>query len=54
MALFNRKKNSPQQIEANETGSSNVETAGLSQGQIIRKRFFQHKPAIAGLIFMIV
>jgi peptide/nickel transport system permease protein len=47
-----RKKNSPQQIEGNETGSSNIETAGLSQGQIIRKRFFQHKPAIAGLIFM--
>jgi peptide/nickel transport system permease protein len=49
-----RKKNSPQPIEGNETGSSNIEVAGLSQGQIIRKRFFQHKPAVAGLIFMIL
>lgn len=47
------KKNSQQPIEGNETGSSNMEVAGLSQGQIIRKRFFQHKPAIAGLIFML-
>ena len=49
---FRRKNNSQQPIEGNETGSSNAEVAGLSQGQIIRKRFFQHKPAVAGLIFM--
>ena len=49
-----RKKKSQQPIEGNETGSSNIEVAGLSQGQIIRKRFFQHKPAVAGLIFMIL
>lgn len=46
------KKKGPQIIEGNETGSENAEFQGLSQGQIIRKRFFQHKPAVAGLIFM--
>ena len=29
------------------------ETAGLSQGQIIRKRFFRHKPAVASMIALI-
>jgi len=51
---FRKKKNANQPMEGNETGSANVQVAGLSQGQIIRKRFFQHKPAIAGLIFMIL
>ncbi|MEY4655151.1 MAG: ABC transporter permease [Rhodoluna sp.] len=31
-----------------------IETEGLSQGKIILKKFLQHKPAIAGLIFMIL
>jgi peptide/nickel transport system permease protein len=54
MAFSLKRKNKSQQpMEGNETGSSNVEVSGLSQGQIIRKRFFQHKPAVAGLIFMI-
>jgi len=52
MAL-NRKKKPVTPIEGNETGSSNIETQGLSQGQIIRRKFFQHKPAVAGLIFII-
>jgi peptide/nickel transport system permease protein len=30
-----------------------VTTEGMSQGTIIRKKFLQHKPAVAGLIFMI-
>ncbi len=36
-----------------ENAIANRETEGLSQGQIIRRRFMQHKPAVAGLIFMI-
>jgi peptide/nickel transport system permease protein len=50
---FRKKKTANQPGEANETGSANLEVAGLSQSQIIRKRFFQHKPAIAGLIFIV-
>jgi peptide/nickel transport system permease protein len=53
MAINFRKKSS-QPMESNETGSSNIEVAGLSQSQIIRKRFFAHKPAITGLVFMIL
>ena len=49
-----KKKTAAKPVEGNETGSANVETQGLSQGQIIRRRFFQHKPAVAGLIFMVV
>ena len=49
-----KKKNSSAPIEGNEIGSSNIEVAGLSQSQIIRKRFFQHKLAVSGLIFMIL
>ena len=51
---FRKKKNSDQPMVGGETGSENVGIQGLSQGQIIRKRFFQHKPAVAGLIFMIL
>ncbi len=50
---FRKKKNTAPVMEGGETGSENIEVVGLSQGQIIRKRFFQHKPAIAGLVFMI-
>ncbi|MEY3406712.1 MAG: hypothetical protein RLZZ556_784, partial [Actinomycetota bacterium] len=36
------------------TNAREIETEGLSQGKIILKKFLQHKPAIAGLIFMIL
>jgi peptide/nickel transport system permease protein len=49
-----KKSKSSESIENSETGSKETQVMGLSQGQIIRRRFFQHKPAIAGLIFMIV
>ncbi|NDE89234.1 MAG: ABC transporter permease, partial [Micrococcales bacterium] len=45
MAINLKKNKSSQPIEGNETGSLNIETQGLSQGQIIRKKFFAHKPA---------
>ncbi|NBQ93162.1 MAG: ABC transporter permease [Micrococcales bacterium] len=54
MAINLKKNKSSQPIEGNETGSLNIETQGLSQGQIIRKKFFAHKPAVIGLIFIIV
>lgn len=55
MAINLRKKSAPKgAVELGETGSENAEVQGLSQGQIIRRRFFQHKPAVAGLIFMIL
>ncbi len=53
MAINFRKKKSSAAAENNETGAQGMETLGLSQGQIIRKKFFQHKPAVIGLIFMI-
>ena len=54
MARLFGKKKPVEVIEGNETGSMNMETQGLSQGQIIRKKFFQHKPAVFGMIFMIL
>jgi peptide/nickel transport system permease protein len=54
MALkFWNKSKTSNQSTLGETGSENADVQGLSQGQIIRKRFFQHKPAVGGLIFMI-
>jgi len=44
---FRKKKNTAPVMEGSETGSENLEVVGLSQGQIIRKRFFQLKPAVA-------
>jgi peptide/nickel transport system permease protein len=54
MAKLFGKKKPIQVIEGNETGSMNMETQGLSQGQIIRKKFFAHKPAVIGMMFMIL
>ncbi|MFM7030649.1 MAG: ABC transporter permease [Micrococcales bacterium] len=39
--------------EANENAIALHETEGLSQGQIIRRRFFRHKPAVISLIALI-
>lgn len=55
MAINFKKKNSSEEpVELNEAGNESAGTRGLSQGQIIRRRFFQHKPAVAGLVFMIL
>jgi peptide/nickel transport system permease protein len=51
---MNKKKNADlESISVGENAIANRETEGLTQGQIIRRRFMQHKPAVAGLIFMI-
>lgn len=47
------KKNS-QAAGSSEVGIDEMRTKGLSQGQIIRRKFFSHKPAVAGLIFMVL
>jgi len=51
-----KKKNTAAEApaEANENAIALHETEGLSQGQIIRRRFFRHKPAVASLIALIV
>ncbi|MEY2816300.1 MAG: hypothetical protein RJA78_876 [Actinomycetota bacterium] len=55
MAFNSKKKtNSEDPIELKEAGNESAGTRGMSQGQIIRRRFFQHKPAVAGLVFMIL
>jgi len=54
MAKKKDKAELEQQAVAGENSIANRETEGLSQGQIIRRRFFNHKPAVAGLIFMIL
>ena len=51
---FKKKNNSEEPVELNEAGNEAAGTRGMSQGQIIRRRFFQHKPAVAGLVFMIL
>jgi hypothetical protein len=47
------KKSTVSTSEANESGIENKETDGLSQRQIIVKRFFKHKAAVASLITLI-
>lgn len=38
--------------QGNENAIANKETEGLSQGQIVRKRFFRHRAAMASLIYL--
>jgi hypothetical protein len=47
------KKSTISTSESNESGIENKETDGLSQRQIIVKRFFKHKAAVASLITLI-
>ena len=47
------KKSTVSNSEMNESGIENKETDGLSQRQIIVKRFFKHKAAVASLITLI-
>ncbi|MFM1952036.1 MAG: hypothetical protein RJA33_830 [Actinomycetota bacterium] len=49
--MFGRKKNVEVATTASgENAISNKETEGLSQGQIIRRRFFRHKAAMISLV----
>ncbi|NNG37330.1 ABC transporter permease [Nakamurella aerolata] len=42
----------PEQGAPDESSLEQKETAGLSQGQIVRRRFFRHKGAVASLIVL--
>lgn len=50
----NKKSVSAETATDSENQIALQETAGLSQGQIIRKRFFRHKPAVASLLALIL
>ncbi|MFM8694459.1 MAG: ABC transporter permease, partial [Actinomycetota bacterium] len=39
-------------IESGENAIANKEVEGLTQWQIIRRRFFKHRAAVASLIFL--
>ena len=50
MKIWNRKNKEVSAIvEAGENAIANKETEGLSQGQIVRKRFFRHRAAVISL-----
>ena len=51
MKLFGRKKVSTDEILAGgENAIANKEVEGLSQGQIVRRRFFHHRAAVIALV----
>ena len=39
-------------VESGENAIANKEVEGLSQGQIVRRRFFRHKAAVSSLFFL--
>jgi len=50
MRLFGRKEKSTGEILAGgENAIANKEVEGLSQGQIVRRRFFRHRAAVFAL-----
>jgi peptide/nickel transport system permease protein len=55
--MFGKKKTNSPAVEAlnetNENAISNKETEGLSQGQIVRRRFLRHRGAMMGLFTLI-
>jgi peptide/nickel transport system permease protein len=51
MAIFSRKKTA--QDETTDGDIFNKETEGLSQGQIVRRRFFRHRGAMISLVVLI-
>ncbi|PHX69414.1 MAG: ABC transporter permease [Actinobacteria bacterium] len=53
MKLFGRKKVSTDEILAGgENAIANKEVEGLSQGQIVRRRFFHHRAAVLALVIL--
>ena len=53
MKLFGRKEKSTGEILAGgENAISNKEVEGLSQGQIVRRRFFHHRAAVMALVLL--
>lgn len=47
-----KKKNSAMTESQNESSIEMIETAGLSQGTLVRRRFFRHRAAMASLIYL--
>jgi peptide/nickel transport system permease protein len=50
MKLFGRKSSEGEILAGGENAIANKEVEGLSQGQIVRRRFFRHRAAVAALI----
>jgi len=53
MSLFKRKEKASGEILAGgESAIANKEVEGLSQGQIVRRRFFRHRAAVGALVVL--
>lgn len=50
MKLFGRKASEGELLTGGENAIANKEVEGLSQGQIVRRRFFRHRAAVIALI----
>jgi peptide/nickel transport system permease protein len=50
MKLFGRKTSEGELLAGGENAIANKEVEGLSQGQIVRRRFFRHRAAVIALI----
>ena len=50
MKLFGRKATDGEVLAGGENAIANKEVEGLSQGQIVRRRFFRHRAAVVALI----
>lgn len=50
MKLFGRKASAGEILSGGENAIANKEVEGLSQGQIVRRRFFRHRAAVIALI----
>ena len=48
---FKRKKH--EQVDRGEASLEAIETIGLTQSQIVRKRFFQHKAAVISIFVLL-
>jgi peptide/nickel transport system permease protein len=50
MRLFGRKTSEGELLAGGENAIANKEVEGLSQGQIVRRRFFRHRAAVIALV----
>jgi len=50
MKLFGRKTSEGELLAGGENAIANKEVEGLSQGQIVRRRFFRHRAAVIALV----
>jgi peptide/nickel transport system permease protein len=50
MKLFGRKTSEGELLTGGENAIANKEVEGLSQGQIVRRRFFRHRAAVIALV----